>query len=618
MRLFLSSLAVMSAVLLAGEKPEINYGYDPYNEGKMDPQICGWPLTPDERAYVVDKAEHDRRPGRESNKHLPQFWPFIPTAGHWGGTSWLDTHAKLVTYVQANAGPIDVLLVGDSITQQWGSPLDKGELNAAWLKQFPNYKTINIGIGGDKSQNVLWRLDHGGVDGLKPRAVVLMIGNNNMFFAAETGTSAVAQGVKTCLANLRAKFPDADVIVAKILPCHAPKNRFYEDILLTNSEIDKLALGTDPKVCVLDLTRDFLNEDGSIRKALFTPDNIHLSLEGYAVYATRLKPLLDASLNGQGSGSEVKRPNKGAESKLHEASNPTLASAISKSPGGKLLIYPYGPYNEGKLDPQISGWPLSEAEVAWVNQPEYSRKPGSEVSKNLPEMWFVTPTAGHWTPKDGSKGNDWITHHATNIKNVNAPGGNIDIALLGDSITQGWGGGWDGTPFNAAWQKHFANSKTVNLGIGGDRIEHILWRLDHGALDGASPKIIVLMIGVNNAPLIQANGVPVATAAHGIKLCVENFRLRCPEAKIVLVKILPAFDPSKEVGSKVRELNAAIDTLKINGDSHVHILDLWNDFTNADGSLKTELYLDKHLHLGAEGYEVFAVKLRQAINTILR
>jgi len=220
----------------------------------------------------------------------------VPSAGTWGGTSWVDTHAKLVDYVRKNAGPCDVLLVGDSITQQWGSPLDKGVLNAAWLKAFPGAKTINIGIGGDKAQNVLWRLDHGGVDGLKPRAIVLMIGNNNMFFTPETGVAAAAQGVKACLANLREKFPAADVVIAKILPCHAPKVRFYEDILLTNAEIDKLNLGADPKVKVLDLTKDFLNADGTIKKELFTPDKIHLSLAGYEVYAQRLAPLLKPAL----------------------------------------------------------------------------------------------------------------------------------------------------------------------------------------------------------------------------------------------------------------------------------------------------------------------------------
>ena len=106
------------------------------------------------------------------------------------------------------------------------------------------------------------------------------------------------------------------------------------------------------------------------------------------------------------------------------------------------------------------------------------------------------------------------------------------MLLVGDSITQGWGGGWDrarrSTPRGRSTS---ADQKTVNLGIGGDRIESILWRLDHGALDGASPKVIVLMIGVNNAPLVFANGVPAASAAHGIKLCIENLRLRCPQSQ---------------------------------------------------------------------------------------
>jgi lysophospholipase L1-like esterase len=191
-----------------------------------------------------------------------------------------------VKTVQANQGPVDVLLVGDSITIQWG---------ASWAKQFPDRKAANIGIGGDKTQNVLWRLDHGGVDGLQPKTIVLMIGNNNMFFTPETGVAAAAKGVEACARNLREKFPDADLIVAKILPCHEPKSRFYEDILLTNAEIDKLNLGADPKIRVLDLTADFLNPDGTIKKALYTPDNIHLSPEGYAAYAARLKPLLEAT-----------------------------------------------------------------------------------------------------------------------------------------------------------------------------------------------------------------------------------------------------------------------------------------------------------------------------------
>ena len=272
---------ILAALLISATLPALEYARKP-----ADPQPSGWPLTAEERAYVTGKAEFDRRPGRESNQHLPQLWPVVPTAGFFGGDSWLKIHEGLVKTVQANPGPVDVLLVGDSITIQWG---------ASWAKQFPDRKAVNIGIGGDKTQNVLWRLDHGGVDGLQPKTIVLMIGNNNMFFTPETGVAAAAKGVEACARNLREKFPDAELIVAKILPCHAPKSRFYEDILLTNAEIEKLNLGADPKIRVLDLTADFLNADGTIKKALYTPDNIHLSPEGYAAYAARLKPLLEAT-----------------------------------------------------------------------------------------------------------------------------------------------------------------------------------------------------------------------------------------------------------------------------------------------------------------------------------
>ena len=268
-----------------------------YPHVTAEPQKTGWPLTEEERAYVVDKPEHDRRPGRESNKHLPQLWPVLPSAGHWGGTSWLDTHAKLVNYVQANKGPIDVLLVGDSITQQWGSPLDKGVLNESWKKHFSNYKTINIGIGGDKAQNVLWRLDHGGVEGLQPKVVVVMIGNNNMFFAPETGVEPAAQGIQMVVANVREKFPKADVIAVKILPAHAPGNAFYENIKKANAALDALKLDRDQKVKVLDLTSDMTNADGTLKKELFQPDNIHLSQDaGYGLYAEKLKPLITTLL----------------------------------------------------------------------------------------------------------------------------------------------------------------------------------------------------------------------------------------------------------------------------------------------------------------------------------
>ncbi len=281
-----SNYVAMFVVLLV---PMVANAID-YPYATAEPQKNGWPLTTAERAYVVDKPEHERRPGREANKHLPHLWPVVPSAGHFGGDAWLKLHEAHVKTVQANAGPVDVLLVGDSITIQWGR---------SWKKHFPDLKAVNIGIGGDKTQNVLWRLDHGGVEGLQPKSIVLMIGNNNMFFTPETGIEAAAQGIEMCVKNLREKFPNAKIIVATILPAHSPDNRFYQDINATNNALDALKLNSDPHVQVLDLTSDFVNADGPLKKDLYTTDNIHLSPAGYAIYASRLMPLLEAMHAGK-------------------------------------------------------------------------------------------------------------------------------------------------------------------------------------------------------------------------------------------------------------------------------------------------------------------------------
>ncbi len=251
-----------------------------------------------------------------------------------------------------------------------------------------------------------------------------------------------------------------------------------------------------------------VSADGTLKKELFTPDNIHLSQTGgYKLYAEKLKPMLELFLAGKDVPKSTPRPYVPSAPAKSSMSKPAVApekAAVKVEPArtkqvvnvadGKRLVYPYAPYNAGQMDPQLTGWPLTVEELAWVSKGEYFRKPGHEVQKHLPEMWFVTPTAARWG-NDG-EANTWIEHHAECIANVQAMKDGIDIALIGDSITQGWGGGWDGAPFNAAWQKQFADYKTVNLGIGGDRIENVLWRLDHGALDGVSPKLIVLMIGV--------------------------------------------------------------------------------------------------------------------------
>ena len=584
----------------------VEYPYD-----TDEPQKSGWPLTEEETAYVL-RAEHERRPGREANRHLPETWPVVPSAGFWGGRAWLDHHAGLVETAKASRGPIDVLLVGDSITQQWGD---------AWAANFPAWKTVNIGIGGDKTQNVLWRLDHGGVDGLEPKVCVLLIGNNNMFFTPETGVEPVAKGIGACVENLRERFPRAAVVVVKVFPAHAPGNPFYEDIRRVNAAIDSLDLGADPEVAVLDLWGEMVDADGSLKKNLFMPDGIHLSRAGYDLYAARLGPVIQAMLSGEATPAPPATEPRRSEARV------TMASPLepARSPGQPaaarsevidskpVLRYAYAPYDDGRMDPQLTGWPLSAEELAWVSKAEYSRKPGHEVSRHLPEFWPITPSAAHWGKEGGV--NPWLEKHAEGIERLRAMEGEVDIVLLGDSITQGWGG-VEG-PWCAAWAERFGDRKAVNLGLGGDRTESLLWRLDHGLLDGASPRVVVLMIGVNDANLVHSNGVPVSAAVEGIRLCVANVRLRTPDSRVVLLKILPAFDPARDVGARVREMNEGIDGLDLASDPMIRVLDPWGDFTDAEGALRSDLYADGHLHLGPDGYEVLAAKLGPGVEAVL-
>ncbi len=275
------------------------------------------------------------------------------------------------------------------------------------------------------------------------------------------------------------------------------------------------------------------------------------------------------------------------------------------------IVYPYVPYMERRLDPQLTGWPLTDEGKKFILQAEFEkRKPGSEIGKRFKEYEPVTPAAGYWPVFWGNTDpgdTQWLNIHTKLVETVQAVQEPLDLVLIGDSITQGWGGGWNGPEFNTVWKSFFSNYKTLNLGISGDKVENILWRLDHGAIDGLQIKALVLMVGINNHPN-QENGKAIA---EGIRLCIQNIQKRTPETQIILVKTPPA---AKE---NVLPLHAALDEMKLDQDPLVHIIDLNPDLTNLDGSLKSIGYVEDKIHLDAMGYEVLATRLRPVLKKIL-
>src|SRR2546428_11301842 len=132
----------------------------------------------------------------------------------------------------------------------------------------------------------------------------------------------------------------------------------------------------------------------------------------------------------------------------------------------------------------------------------------------------VTPA-----PRDAN----WMKRHESFNERVKK--GNVDLLLIGDSITQGW----EGSGKNV-WAKFYSPRNAVNLGIGGDRTQHVLWRLDHGNVDGISPKAAVLMIGTNNS---NGKDNTAEQIADGIKAIVAMLREKTPKTKVLILAIFP-------------------------------------------------------------------------------
>jgi beta-glucosidase len=183
--------------------------------------------------------------------------------------------------------------------------------------------------------------------------------------------------------------------------------------------------------------------------------------------------------------------------------------------------------------------------------------------------------------------------------------GKVDLIFIGDSITQGW----EGAGKNV-WQEFYAKRNAVNLGIGGDRTQHVLWRLDHGNIDGISPKLAVLMIGTNNARDNTSEEI-----AAGVKAIVEKLRTKLPTTKILVLGIFPRGpDRNDPLRKKNEGANAIIQ--KLADGQMVHYLDIGNKFLEADGTLSRETMPDL-LHLNEKSYRTWAESIEPKVKELL-
>ena len=200
----------------------------------------------------------------------------------------LAAHQQLLA--KRTQGSIDLYFMGDSITRRWGAT-DYPEFLVHWKDTFHGWNAANFGWGGDTLQNILWRLDHGELDGVNPKVIVFMGGTNNLSDRPgdDAQADAIARGIQAVVTRFQQKAPGATVILTGILP-RGSDPQLHAWIRKIN--VSTAAAADGRKVRYLDLLPRYLDSAGQLNKEAFTADQLHLSLRGYQIWAEALTPLI--------------------------------------------------------------------------------------------------------------------------------------------------------------------------------------------------------------------------------------------------------------------------------------------------------------------------------------
>lgn len=208
---------------------------------------------------------------------------------------WYGRHAAVLK-VKGQIDP-EIVLIGDSITHFWAGPPQANHQNGprAWQELFGSRRVLNLGFGWDRTQNVLWRLDHGELDGLRPRLVVINIGTNNFSTTAhakENTPAEVAEGIRAICRRIREKSPDSKIVVMGVFPRGAKADDPFRARI---TELNRLLpdVCKAPGITLVDIGQRFLRPNGELPRELFG-DYCHPTEQGYAIWAAALRPLLQA------------------------------------------------------------------------------------------------------------------------------------------------------------------------------------------------------------------------------------------------------------------------------------------------------------------------------------
>ena len=200
----------------------------------------------------------------------------------------LIAHAQLLQ--KARQGRIDLYFVGDSITRRWGAT-DYPELLANWRQNFHGWNAADFGWGADRTQNILWRLENGELDGVHPKVFVILAGTNNVGSIPDTASvDEITRGLQAIVRTCQQQAPEATVVITAIFPRN--DNLAVMPVIdRINANLATLANGTT--IRFLNVNAGLADKDGVLFDGVMSAkDKLHPTLKGYQVWADGLKPIL--------------------------------------------------------------------------------------------------------------------------------------------------------------------------------------------------------------------------------------------------------------------------------------------------------------------------------------
>jgi (4-O-methyl)-D-glucuronate---lignin esterase len=280
---------------------------DDYHSAKMPPVNAG--LLAGQLAWRQHDAGHT---------DVPNWKYFIPWADSFlshHATAWqlpadqpvfqkdpnsLVAHSQLLA--KAKQGKTDVYFEGDSIIRRWGAT-DYPELLANWKRNFFGWNAADFGWGGDQTQNILWRLENGELDGVNPKVVVLLAGTNNVGDTSVHRDVAarvddITRGLQEIVRVIQTKSPGATIIVTGIFPRNDDMS-FMPIINTINGNLSKIADGQ--KVLYLNINEKLADNNGRLFDGMINSDKLHPTVKAYQIWADALKPILTDLLGTPGA-----------------------------------------------------------------------------------------------------------------------------------------------------------------------------------------------------------------------------------------------------------------------------------------------------------------------------